>query len=197
MHFHNPDILFLFIVSEYNPSNQRQHGNTNNHPWNQIGKSFWLEHVIVPFQINDCNNSRDHPQHIISDECRKFPVLEPVLASLIKFSHPQPFLDAQKITKITDPSGRILLEIIKSSRSIMFVPSPRIWIPDHGPNPRIAGMERTMIRTIFTRTALFRFQPHKSIAKERIFSNTAITVDNAANDINKKNSVPQSLPPAI
>ena len=50
----------------------------------------------------------------------------PVLASLMKLSHPHPFLDAQKITKITEPSGRILLEIIKSSRSMIFVPSPRI-----------------------------------------------------------------------
>ena len=91
----------------------------------------------------------------------------------------------------------MLFEIIKSSRSMIVVPSPRIWIPDHGPKPRIAGMERIMIRTILNATALLRFHPHRSIAKDRIFSNTAITVDSAAKDINRKNSAPQSLPPAI
>ena len=101
------------------------------------------------------------------------------------------------MTKTTEPSGRILLEMIKSSRSMILVPSPRIWIPDHGPNPRIAGMERMMISTILNTTALLRFHPHRSIAKDRIFSNTAMTVDSAAKDINRKNKAPQSLPPAI
>ena len=122
---------------------------------------------------------------------------DPVLASLIKLSHPHPFLDAQKMTKTTEPSGRILLEMIKSSRSMMFVPSPRIWIPDHGPNPRIAGMERMMISTILNTTALLRFHPHRSIAKDRIFSNTAMTVEKLAKVINRKNNVPHRRPPAI
>ena len=54
-----------------------------------------------------------------------------------------------------------------------------------------------MSRTILNKTALLRFQPHRSIAKDRMFSNTAITVDSAAKDINRKNRAPQSLPPAI
>ena len=46
-------------------------------------------------------------------------------------------------------------------------------------------------------TAFLMVQPVKSVANDTIFWNTAITVETAANDINRKNSVPTSLPPAI
>ena len=121
----------------------------------------------------------------------------PVFASFKKFFQPQPLFDAQKSTNNTEPRGRILLDTIKSSRSMMFVPSPKICIPDHGPKPRIAGIERMITRTIFTITAFLRLHPHRSMAKDRIFSNTATTVDRAAHAIKRKNNAPQSLPPII
>ena len=124
-------------------------------------------------------------------------VPEPVLASLIKLSHPQPFFDAQKSTKITEPRGRMLLDTIKSSRSMMVVPSPRICTPDQGPKPSTAGMERTITSTILASTAFLRSHPSSSMEKARMFSNTAITVDKAANAINRKNRAPHSLPPII
>ncbi len=39
--------------------------------------------------------------------------------------------------------------------------------------------------------------PHLSMVKLIRFSNTAITVDSAANDMNTKNSAPQTLPSGI
>ena len=47
------------------------------------------------------------------------------------------------------------------------------------------------------RTAFLRVQPVKSVAKEMMFWNTALMVEKAAKDMNRKNSVPQILPPAI
>ena len=44
---------------------------------------------------------------------------------------------------------------------------------------------------------LFLLHPNISIAKDIIFSNTAITVEKLANVINRKNREPQILPPAI
>ena len=58
-------------------------------------------------------------------------------------------------------------------------------------------MDSSAIATILTDTAFFLLHPHRSTAKDRIFSNTAIIVDNAAKDINKKNRDPQIRPPAI
>ena len=45
--------------------------------------------------------------------------------------------------------------------------------------------------------ALFRLIWNISIQNEMMFSNTAITVEKLANVMNRKNSVPQILPPAI
>ena len=58
-------------------------------------------------------------------------------------------------------------------------------------------MESTATTTILTITAFFRLHPVKSIAKDKMFSKTAITVDAAAKIINKKNKAPQILPPAM
>ena len=68
-------------------------------------------------------------------------------------------------------------------------PGPRGWIPDSTLNPRIHGIDNTIIATILTATAFFLSQPQRSIAKEIMFSNTAMTVDSAAKDKNRKNSV--------
>ena len=46
-------------------------------------------------------------------------------------------------------------------------------------------------------TAFLRLQPFKSIHHARIFSNTAMTVESAANNRKIKNSVPQIRPPGI
>jgi len=58
-------------------------------------------------------------------------------------------------------------------------------------------MESTATTTILTITAFFRLHPVKSMAKDKMFSKTAITVDAAAKIINKKNKAPQILPPAM
>lgn len=50
--------------------------------------------------------------------------------------------------------------------------------------PRAHGSERIMIRKALTSTAFFLEQPNRSMANEIIFSNTAMTVDNAANTMN-------------
>ena len=57
-------------------------------------------------------------------------------------------------------------------------------------------MESTIIRNVFI-TAAFYVPPQRSIPKEIMFSNTAITVEYAANVIKIKNSEPHILPPAI
>ena len=97
----------------------------------------------------------------------------------------------------TEPSGRILLDTIKSSRSIMFVPAPSGWKPDHTLNPRIHGILKTVIRRILIPTALVLFHPNRSIQKETMFSKTPTMVDSAAQNKNRKNKEPQIRPPAI
>ena len=51
--------------------------------------------------------------------------------------------------------------------------------------------------TMLTSTALPRLQPHLSMQKDRMFSNTAITVDRAAKDMNTKNKAPHTRPMGI
>ena len=48
------------------------------------------------------------------------------------------------------------------------------------------GIDNRIIAIIFTTTAFFLSHPHESMAKEIMFSNTAITVDNAAKERNRK-----------
>lgn len=43
----------------------------------------------------------------------------PVLISFMQFFHPQPFLAQQNMSIVIPPSGKILLETIKSSRSMI------------------------------------------------------------------------------
>ena len=76
---------------------------------------------------------------------------------------PQPYLDTQNITNTTEPSGRILLDTMKSSRSMMFVPAPSGCIPDKMLKPNTAGRERRIIATMLTITAFPRLQPFLSI----------------------------------
>ena len=59
------------------------------------------------------------------------------------------------------------------------------------------GRESIVIMGRFQAIAFFVLQPVRSVAKEMMFWNTAITVDRAANAMKMKNSVPQNRPPAI
>lgn len=61
--------------------------------------------------------------------------------------------------------------------------------------PSTQGMESTMMAMRFTTTAFVRLQPVRSMAKERIFSNTAMIVEKAAKDMKRKKRLPQSRPP--
>ena len=48
-----------------------------------------------------------------------------------------------------------------------------------------------MMAAILQRTAFLRVHPVKSVANEMMFWNTAMMVEKAAKDINRKNSVPR------
>jgi len=63
--------------------------------------------------------------------------------------------------------------------------------------PKIAGIESAVISTKLTATDFFLLQEHISINIAIMFSNTAMIVERAANDIKMKKSVPQILPPFI
>ena len=93
-----------------------------------------------------------------------------------------------------DPSGSILLDTMKSSKSCMVLPSPSGSIKERRLKPNAQGSDKSRIRIKFTRTAFFLDQP-LSIAKATIFSNTAIMVVTAAKDMNRKNRKPHNLPP--
>ena len=95
------------------------------------------------------------------------------------------------------PIGRRLLLRIKSSRSRTVLPSPRGAKLLQRLKPSTHGRDKMMMAAMLQRTAFLRVQPVKSVAKEMMFWNTAIMVEKAAKDINRKNSVPQILPPAI
>ena len=58
-------------------------------------------------------------------------------------------------------------------------------------------MDSTITATRLHKTARARLHPVKSIAKEMIFSNTAMMVEIAAKDIHRKKMLPQTLPPLI
>ena len=77
------------------------------------------------------------------------------------------------------------------------LPAPRGWIPDRMLYPNTAGIERTATPIRFTRTHFFLSHSVASWVIFTIFSNTAITVDIAANDINIKKHVPHNLPLGI
>ena len=90
-----------------------------------------------------------------------------------------------------------MLDTRKSSKSMMPEPGPRGWMPESTLKPSTQGTDNRMMDTRFTATAFFRLHLHRSMEQARMFSNTAITVEMAAKDMNRKNRVPQILPPAI
>ena len=95
------------------------------------------------------------------------------------------------------PSGSRLYETKKSSKSIIVEPTPIGCKPDSTLYPSTAGIDSRITRTMLRLTAFFLSQPKISIVIDRMFSNTAITVDSAANVIKIKNAVPQMRPPAM
>ena len=120
---------------------------------------------------------------------------DPVLASLMKLSHPQPYLVTQNKRYTSDPIGRRLLLTRKSSISIILFPP--IENPAQSVIPSTQGTARRISRTPLIRTDFFKEIPHISLANWIIFWNTAMIVENAANDMNRKNRAPQILQPAI
>ena len=64
-------------------------------------------------------------------------------------------------------------------------------------NPNTHGSESTIIIIILTKLTCFLDFFVRSIPQETIFSNTASTVENAANDMNIKKKLPQSIPSGI
>lgn len=118
----------------------------------------------------------------------------PSFASFIKFSQPQPYFVVQNNTKVKEPKGRIRLLTIKSSKSIMLLPIPIGCTDFHTLNPNTHGIEKQNRTIPLIRLAFLLPQPNNSTVQETRFSNTANTVDNAANDRNIKNKLPQTLP---
>ena len=55
-------------------------------------------------------------------------------------------------------------------------------------------MDRTSTPAKLMSTAFFRLIRHRSMVKEMMFSKTAITVDRAAKDRNRKKAAPHSRP---
>ena len=85
----------------------------------------------------------------------------------------------------------------KSSRSMIVEPAPIGWIFFSRLNPNTAGIVSTSIITRFTISDFFLLQSHSSTDIVIMFSNTAITVESAANTINRKNSAPHQRPPGM
>ena len=86
---------------------------------------------------------------------------------------------------------------MKSSRSSTFEPPPSGWKPERRLNPSAHGSERTNTSPQQAAQAFCRVQPWRSIVIARMFSQTARTVENAANVMKTKKSVPQIRPPGI
>ena len=93
--------------------------------------------------------------------------------------------------------GRKMLLTRKSSKSRMDPPKGFNQPKAHLPNPRTQGMDSNPIAKKLKIHTAFLLFPESSIPQLIIFSNTAINVESAANDINKKNKEDQILPPAI
>lgn len=94
---------------------------------------------------------------------------------------------------MSEPKGRILLLIIKSSMSRIVEPAPRGVIPDHKLKPRAQGTDKRVTAKKLIRHAFLRLILNWSILKDMIFSNTAITVETAANIIKRKKKEPQPV----
>ena len=118
----------------------------------------------------------------------------PVLASFRKLSQPQPNLWQQKRARMSEPSGRMLVETIKSQKSKKVVPSENGWKwMTLNPSAVVSASKNTRIPQ--TRLPFGRDQPVSSRIMARIFSHTPSTVESAAKTIKRKNKAPQIRPP--
>ena len=82
----------------------------------------------------------------------------------------------------------------KSSKSRNEPPNTPSQSNDQKLNPSTHGIESNATRIILTILDFFLLNPVSSIQHDTIFSNTASTVEKAANVINTKNKLPQTLP---
>ena len=118
----------------------------------------------------------------------------PALASAMKLSQPQPNLKQQKTEKTKAPMGSRLVLTMKSQKSSQADPSAKGW-KWKALYPRAVVRARRKMPAPQTTQPLGRLQPVISRTQERMFSNTASSVEKAAKTMNRKNSVPQTRPP--
>ena len=90
----------------------------------------------------------------------------------------------------------MLLDTRKSS-TVWMSPTPGMTTSESTLNPSAQGSDSSGMAMRFTVTARRRDQPHSSMENRRMPSNTAMTVESAAKDMNTKNSVPHTCPPHI
>src|SRR5699024_8325166 len=117
----------------------------------------------------------------------------PASASARKLSQPQPLRVVQNSTNSRLPSGSMLFDTMKSSMDWMS-PMAGMEMSESTLNPSAHGRLSTVTSTALASTARRRVHPHLSIDQLIRFSNTAMTVDRAANAMNTKNSAPHTLP---
>ena len=133
--------------------------NSNNGKHN---RSLRAKHIIISFQINHNYNRRNHIQHVFLYVCREFQpfsgirLFNKVLPAPAIFGHAEHY-------KYYRTQWKNILDTMKSSRSMMFVPAPSGCIPDKMLKPNTAGRERRIIATMLTITAFPRLQPFLSI----------------------------------
>ena len=120
----------------------------------------------------------------------------PSLASARKFFQPQPRRLTQNSTKTREPKGMMLLDTRKSS-TVWMSPTPGMTTSESTLKPSAQGRDKSGMAMRFTMTARLRDQPHWSMEKRRMPSNTAMTVESAAKLMNTKKSVPQTWPSHI
>ena len=83
---------------------------------------------------------------------------------------------------------------MKSSKSIIFVPTPSGVISCNTLNPRIHGIDSTIMIIALIIDDFLTEIVDKSELNPIIFWKIAITVESAAKDINRKNKAPHSCP---
>ena len=92
----------------------------------------------------------------------------PVLASFIKLSNPHPKSLVQKNNVTKAPNGSILLLTIKSSKSIITVPSPNGAIKDKTLKPNVVG-RLNINNNINSITEVFFSCNFESVHNKRIY----------------------------
>ena len=107
------------------------------------------------------------------------------------------FSEIEGFDNLHNPSGEIFKAQIRCGKiygAKSLLPDPSGSNELHKLKPNTHGMERSVSAMPFMMQAFFLPQPNKSIVQETRFSNTPSTVVKAANDINTKKRLPQTLP---